>query len=233
MNLNVNTRFASMQGVVSELREEFKVLRAEMVSKIVFDGLEGRVIDLETNGLASAELKILRQQVSKLDSVNKFLRFRNLEGTSAVRTACVEGILQKVFWQDFKAVNIEHVYKGPPGQRVLTDMCVAELGSNSVREMALRELNKQVVKDAANREVKVDRAKTASQLQRNVALRKASDRLKADGKNQGKAVTIVWKKENDSSDKAREVHVGGILAFCQKIDDVQGVFVAPFSGMTL
>ena len=95
-------------------------------------------------------------------------------------------------------------------------MCVAELASNLVREMALHELSKQAVKDDVNRELKVDRARTAGQLQRNTALREASDRLKADAKNKGKEVTIVWKRENDPSDKAREVHVGGILAFCQK-----------------
>ena len=75
-----------------------------------------------------------------MDPANKSLRFRGFQGDSLPeRVACVEKCLGDI---GLTAFLIEHVYKGPPGQRSLTDMCVVELRADAIREDALKHLNK-------------------------------------------------------------------------------------------
>ena len=121
--------------------------------------------------------------------------------------------------------HVDHIYKGPSGQRTLTDMCIVTLNSNNHREDALKqaERNPAALKTGTS-ELKVDRAKPQAQLQRNNALRKASDILKKSVETSSK-VEIVWKKEGS---KDREIHVNGAAAFRQASDEAQGVFLQPF-----
>ena len=122
---------------------------------------------------------------------------------------------------------MEHIYKGPYGQRTLIDMCIAELPSNAAREAAVRSLSDYAVQDLNGHVLKIDRAKTAGQIQRDSALMRASDSLKKGNPN--KEVKIIWQKD-DRNDKGREETVGNDVAFRQEIDDVLGSFVSPFSG---
>ena len=209
-----------------EIKEDIQNLKADFVSKPEFNNLEARVSVLETKGVASEEDKSLRQQVSRLDPANKSLRFRAFKDADlSVRVRIIEHCLSHI---GVKSSNVEHIYKGPPGQRELTDMCIVEFGSNSVREQALKELNKHKIHDASDQELLVDRAKTANQLQRNNYLRKVSDALKKEPTCKDKSVIIVW-QQDDRKDKNRTITVGGETAFCQTTDDVKGTFVSPFS----
>ena len=221
INLSMNSKMTRFEQILTTFRSELQALKLEMVSKEAFQSLETRVTNLEQQGLPSPELSNLRQQISKLDPANKSLRFRGLtsENVSA-RAAKIETLLGEI---GYKANNLEHVYKGPPGSRTLTDMCIVELASNNIRENALKELGKRALQ-----ELKVDRAKTAMQRQRNAALRKAEEMLKKNSTFKNKNIEIVWKKA-DPKDKAREVLVGGETAFRQTIDDVSGFCVPPFS----
>ena len=123
--------------------------------------------------------------------------------------------------------SIDHVYKGPHGSRVLTDMAIVEFTSNSVRESVLKVSEGKPLQDQNRAELKIDRAKSASQLSRNAFLRKAMDDLKKS--NSSETVEIVWLK-GDRTDKSRDVTVGGVPAFRQETDDLKGIFLAPFRG---
>ena len=74
--------------------------------------------------------------------------------------------------------SIDHVYKGPYGSRVFTDMAIVEFTSNSVRESVLKSSQGKPLQYQTRAELKIDRAKSASQLSRNAFLRKAMDDLK-------------------------------------------------------
>ena len=75
----------------------------------------------------------------------------------------------------------------------------------------------------------MDRAKIFAQLNRNNALRKASDALKKEIPKDGE-VSIVWKK---TGSKDREVEVNGVPAFRQTISDSIGNFLSAFSYLQL
>ena len=182
-NRKLSSEFTAVKGDLVrfqqdlvEIKEHIQRLKAEFVSKPEFTNLEARVSVLETKGVPSEEVKSLRQQVSRLDLTNKSLRFRDFKDTDVPgRIRIIEHCLGHI---GVKSSNVEHVYKWSSGQRELSDMCIVELGSNSVREQALKELNKQTIHDASDHEIVVERAKTANQLQRNFYLRKVSDALK-------------------------------------------------------
>ena len=126
----------------------------------------------------------------------------------------------------------EHVYKGAPQARVITDMCIVTLSSRSIREIILKEVENKPPADLTRNELKIDRAKTASQLARNSALRRASDVLKKDTRCSSKEVTIEWLLD-DRANKNREVRVGGVPAFVQSKNDSTGIFLPPFSNLTV
>ena len=81
---------------------------------------------------------MLRQQVAKLDPAQKGLRFRGFKETSlSKRVELVEKILKEVGvgLGEKPEFACEHVYKGPPQARVVTDMCIVSLSSRSIREI--------------------------------------------------------------------------------------------------
>ena len=178
--------------------------------------------------VANPEIKQLRQQIARLDPANKSIRVRGFKAEAIpARVACIEKELQGLGASHF---TIEHIYKGPAGQRVLTDMCLIDLGSNSTREKVLKDLSsKPVIKDQARGELNFDRAKTASQLQRNAILRKVQDLVKKDERARGKKVEIVWRM-TDTTNKDREITVENVSVFRQTIDDMKGSFLDPFTG---
>ena len=228
---NVGNKFDAMQSSVDTLRTEFASIKEDMITKPVFESLANRVEALEKKSTTKPEgdsddLKLMRQQIMKLDPANRSIRCRGFKSENlTARLASIQAILDTL---GVKYASAEHIFKGPSGQRTATDMCIIEFSSNSVREQILKELLKKTVKDDTNAVIVFDRAKTTMQLQRNAALRRAMDTLKKHRQYSDRDIKIFWKKEN-SNDKRREVHVDGIPAFLQNIDDLSGTFVAPFN----
>ena len=120
LQVSVDSKFMIVEANLLEFRKELSEMKQDMVSQKDFKHLESRVQDLETQGIASEDLKILRQQMSKLDPANKSLRIRELKGDDlAKRIISIEEILSHI---GMKYNSLDHIYKGPPGQRSLTDM---------------------------------------------------------------------------------------------------------------
>ena len=56
MRLSLDTKLTSMQGQLGDLKNELATLRAEMVTKEIFESLEVRVSKLETQGAPNTEV---------------------------------------------------------------------------------------------------------------------------------------------------------------------------------
>ena len=83
----------------------------------------------------------------------------------------------------------DHIFKGPKGQRELTDMSILEFSSREDRETVLHDFEKKCKYDkAVVGDLKADRAKTQLQLKRNANLRDACAKLKKDPRNKDKKV---------------------------------------------
>ena len=226
LSTNMSSQFQNVNSVLHDFKNELVSIRSDMVTKEVFHNLEQRVQTLECKGEAPEELRQLRQQVSRLDPASKTIRVRSFKCTSI---ADREAALEKAFTNLQIAGNIsyDHVHKGPPGKRELTDMCLVQFGSNATRETVLGKLQAQKVHDKDTNELKFDRAKTLLQISRNTALRQAADNFKKDPKWSKATVEIIWQKD-DKKDKTREVRIDGEIAFNQKFEDSSGTYVPPF-----
>ena len=232
INLNIDEKFSSMQATLAGLRSEMTAIKEEMVIRTVFQSLEHRVTALENLPHASLTtsdssiIQNLRQQLVKLDPAQKSIRVRGFkEETLSDRVSSIEKAIHD---SGLKYQNIEHVCKGPPGQRVVTDMLVIEFSSRETREKFLADISKKNLRSSGGNELKFDRAKTTFQLQRNAALRNAMANLKSNPQHAGKTIEIVWQNA-DRKIKDREVRVGDVPAFRQTINDITGVFVPPFA----
>ena len=95
LSVDVNFKFVSVENCLMEFRAELGALKAEMVSRQMFDKLEARVSDLELKGFACPDLEFLRQQVDKFDPANKSIRVRGFVQKSLnERKSCVDKIIQ-------------------------------------------------------------------------------------------------------------------------------------------
>ena len=131
------------------------------------------------------------------------------------------------------ASRLDHIYKGPKGDRSLSDMCVMEFVSNAEREQVLKKFDKRdKSQDQVVGKLEVDRAKSQLQLKRNAALRDVEKTLKNDPRTKGKSIAIVWKK-TDPKDKNREVTVDGKSVFKQTNEDMTGNFLHAFSDLKI
>ena len=230
MRLSLDTKFIAMQGQLGDLKSELATLKAEMVTKEIFQSLEVRVCKLEAEGAPNVEVSWLQSQVGRLDPANKSLCLRGFkEDDPRARTKRIESILESVGAKG-ELVHVEHIWKGPPGQRSVSEMSTVELSSRQAREEALKKLTQDNSKlDGASGVLKVARAKTSTQLKRNSCLTRAADILKKDGRNNGKTVEICWKVDGS---KDRQVQVAGQVAFSQTSSDLAGRFLAPFEALT-
>ena len=94
---------------------------------------------------------------------------------------------------------------------------------------AIRGFNEQPVKlkcTIGGEEVTIKKAVTEQAMQRNSALRRAADVLKADPRAVGKTAKIEWSKE-------RGVTIDKIFVFQQSSSDLAGQFVGEFSDLRL
>ena len=77
-------------------------------------------------------------------------------------------IFVKAAWKSFRvkinddlreSVVYEHIHKGPPGKRELTEMCLVQFASNAARDNVFGKLQTQKVHDKHTKELKFDGAK--------------------------------------------------------------------------
>ena len=149
---DVGKKFSDLEGYLFEFRQELSGIKADMVSQAKFeqfeanfDRLEVRVNKLEQGSSQNPEIKQLRQQMARMDPANKSIRIRGFKVESLPeRLACLQKELQHI---GCNHINVEHIYKGPQGQRILTDMCVVDVGSNLIREKVLKDFGSKQITD--------------------------------------------------------------------------------------
>ena len=149
------------------------------------------------------------------------------------RKTVIEALLENGGFKD-DIVNIEHVYKGPPGNRQITPMSIVELVSRSSREVSLLKLNEtsSLMKSGGDGKMEVQKAKTASQLKRNGSLARVCELLKKDPRAKDKTVEIVWQDKEEGT-KNRFVELTGVPIFKQTPTDLVGTFLSPFLDLVI
>ena len=178
-------------------RTEILALREEMGTKNDHVVLETRVKALESGDLAAPELSWLQQQVQRLDPANRSLCCEGLsQSNPSTRKTVLEDLLENVGTKS-AILNIEHIYKGPEGNRTISPMSIVDFASRSSREASLLKLNEatSLLKSDGKGKLEVQRAKTASQLKRNASLTRVCDLIKKGARAKDKTVDIVWKKD--------------------------------------
>ena len=148
------------------------------------------------------------------------------------RTVFLENFL-KQFGANPDSMNVEHVWKGAPGNRSMTSVSIVEFASRDIRERILKNITaaKSKLLDNFGKEIAFGRAKTAFQRKRNESLKKAAELLKKDSLCEESTMKIVWKAEDGS--KIRFVNVGERPIFIQNVADVSGIFKTPFDHLSV
>ena len=235
VNLNIDSKFAvvdskfsKVEAAFESLREDLNKLKESVVSHEIFQALEVRVMKLENEVGKSlnSDMASLRKQLLKLDPAHRSIRISGFVSDSHdSRINQIESMLR-----DLKLPNMIHaesLFKGLPGNRSLSSVCMVEFPSRTIREDVLTKLQGADFKKSSNKDLMCARAKTTFQLGRNKALHNACDLLKKDPRNRGKVVEIIWQK-SDKKDRSREVQVNSEVAFLQDYEDMKGSFMNPF-----
>ena len=211
-------------------KKGFEEFRADVITKSEFQAWRKRIETLGAGELPNAQVSWMQQQVNRLDPANKSLAFKEFsEFDGPRRTAAIEKFFYNIDLKNV-IVNIDHIYSGPPGQRVMSPVSVVELPSRALRETSLKKLEGHSILTSANvGSVSVARAKTSVQLKRNGALQQACEKLKKDSRCKDKSVEIVWQMEGK---KDRGVKVGDQIAFLQISTDLTGKYNVPFNDLT-
>ena len=106
-----------------------------MVSKEMFDSLASRVAMIESNpdGKIGSEVNSLRKQLARLDPAHRSIRIAGFElSQTEDRMKFIEESLSKMSLP--KMVSIDHLYKGPAGNRSLASSCLVEFASRAIRD---------------------------------------------------------------------------------------------------
>ena len=230
LNLNVATRFDSMQCQIENLKQDLQASKLDMVTKIVHEDLEKRVAILEEGGVAKAEISWMQRQVQRLDLANKSLCFSGFsDKDGAKRLVKIEEFLEKTDSRS-EIRGIEHIWIGPPGKRAISGGSVIELSSRLVREACLKKLSddNSIIASSKLGTISVKRAKTEFQKNRNNVLYRAEEHIKAHPGSKGEIVKIIWQIEGT---KKPCVECDGQLVFFQSAADLTGKFEPPFDNL--
>ncbi len=222
-------------------QEQLQVIETRVVQAVEpvhaeLKELRERVVALETThiGSGSARIRSASERPRATDPAFKTIVFKGIpEGmTAEERLTAIEGFMK----QHLPGVRVRdtgNYYKGPfPNGRSLTRAAYVEFSNADVRREVLNKIggqNDQPVKIKCilgGTEVRIKKALTEHAMQRNSALRRAADVLKADDRCKGKVVKIVWTGE-------RGVTVDDSFAFTQGQADLAGKFGGKFADMTL
>ena len=232
VNLNVSALRTDLTENLEKLRVEVANMKAEMVTKEIFESLDARVTSLERQGPESPQISWLKEQVNRLDPCQKCVCVSGLKSQSAAsRFATLEHILKEVSPAS-KITSIENVASGPANERKMTSVSIIEFASRTVRDAVLKDMKDkpQLQKDSDGSTLKFDRAKSAMQLKRNSCLKRALEMIKKDPKSRGLNAEILWKMEGC---KDRGVKIGDQIAFQQALDDVAGHFTTDYGHLKL
>ena len=244
VNINVDAKFASVQGDIvhvrtalgtfqndmQKLQVDITQMRSEMCTKAEFEQLEQRVHHLESNSasLDNPDVKMLQQQLDKLDPAHRSISFLKVKSTdAAARIHMVEKFLLEHFGNIAHKAVVENVMKGLYSNRSLSEVVICELPSKSVRDAILTQIREKNLpcKDNTEAVVKIDHAKTKKQLARNASMLRANELLSKDSRSQGKNIKIEWKT---SVKGQREITVAGLVACRQSQNEMSGQFHAPY-----
>ena len=158
----------TIQSQFTELRFELQNLKNEMVTKQTFSVLDQRVQKLEEVisehgvGCQIQQLSDLQKQLNRFDPANKSLVFGGFSSSSPDgRAANIRSFLESKF--QVSPVQVEHIFQGAFGKRVIAPLSVVEFSCNSVREMIFRKLEHDKIKISEDDsiDISIRRAKTA------------------------------------------------------------------------
>ena len=229
----VEQKFGIIESAFETLHKELSEVKEKMVSKEMFDSLASRVamIELNPDGKIGSEVSSLRKQLARLDPAHRSIRIAGFElSQTEDRMKFIEESLSKMSLP--KMVSIDHLYKGPAGNRSLSSSCLVEFASRAIREQVLGKFQGSSIKDSKQGELQFSRAKTQTQLSRNAALRDAAEILKKDSRVGKLPVEIIWQK-TDKKDRSREVQVNSTVVFSQSKDDLSGQFLGKFADLQI
>jgi hypothetical protein len=192
MESNLSTKIDNVQMQFETLKNEIQAVKQDMVTKVIFQSLEDRVLALEQGGVNNSQMNWMHQQVGRLDPANKSLCLKGFsEKDAAKRFKIIETMLDTVGHKS-AIQNIEHIWTGPKGDRHISPNSVIELSSRAVREAALKQLKEDnsILTKSEFQGIKCDRAKTSMQRKRNDSLHRVCEIVKKDPRSQGKIVSI-------------------------------------------
>ena len=220
-----------MQVIEDRVKQATEPLQEQLVV------MQTRLSKLEASfqiGSGSSGRRAASERPRGSDPAFRTIVFKGIrEDVSAVqRLNDIEAFL-KVKFPNVRIRDIGNYFKGAyPNGRSLTRAAYAELSSADVcREVldAIGGFNDKPIKlkcCIGGEEVTIKKAVTEQAMQRNSALRRAADVLKADPRVSGKTAKIEWIKE-------RGVTIDKIFAFQQSSSDLAGQFVGEFSDLRL
>ena len=229
MESSLGNRIDVLKDSLASLRADLVQMKEDMVTKTVFAKLEESVAALEKTGVPNTQNVWMQQQMSRLDPANKSSFFTGIVQNNAKTRADILRQIIKDTGEDSQISNIEDLWSGPPGKRVITSNVIVEFSSRSVRESVLAKLAKEDSPMKSAGKITCSRAKTSVQLKRNGSLKQVCNVLKKDCRCKDKTVTIIWQIEGS---KDRSVEVDGHPIFHQKLSDLTGTFDSQFKDLS-
>ncbi len=197
--------------------------------------LKERVVALEAHHIGSgARVRSASERPRATDPAFKTIVFKGIPEIMAAeaRLSEIEAFV-KMHFPQVRVRDVGNFYKGPfPNGRSLTRAAYVEFSNADVRREVIDKIGGS--KDVPAKikcilggvEVRVKKAMTEQAIQRNAALRRAADVIKADARFVNAKIDIEWVKE-------RGVTVNGSFVFSQGKSDLEGKFVAPYADLTL
>ena len=216
MESSLGRRIYVLSDSLASLRVDLVQMKEDMVTKTVIAKLEERVAALEKTGVPNTQNVWMQQQqqMSRLDPANNSLFSTGIVQNNAKTRADILRQIIKDTGDDSQISNIEDLWTGPPGKRVITSNVIVEFSSRYVRESVLVKLAKEDSPMKSAGKITCSRAKTSVQLKRDGSLKQVCNVLKKDSRCKDKTVTIIWQIEGS---KDRSVEVDGHPIFYQKL----------------
>ena len=175
---------------------------------------------METRPAAAASQSTMdrdmQQLVNSLDPALRRVAFVGMPASMSPtnRIKELEDAAQR--FPGFRHLDVGNFFKGPRNNREIAPVSYIEFGSPDVRDSALKAMGTEFTLSTGEK-VKLKKAKTKVGTQRDYALRKASDMLKADAATNGKSISIEWKDwavkvERDEVFKQEKTELGGTFS---------------------
>lgn len=217
---------ARVQEAIAPLQEGQEYLEKQM------DNLTSRIEVIENASATGSLTRSSSERPRATDTSQKTIVFKGVPTTMSAeqRIREIENFMATHF-PNIRLRDVGNFYKGPyPKGRMLTNVAYAELSNSDVRREVLEKIgpsDKIKIKCVlGGTEVRIRKALTEHAVQRNAALRRASDLLKADKRFKNSSITIEWSGE-------RGITIDKAYVFVQRSSDVAGEFVGPCSDLRL